>query len=179
MSAATDTAYLRFLTAGRDDALAVHARGEEVPAGPTSPVMTPEARQNAIDVVRAWTGIGPIPRTAYEGVKLPYGVMVHVTHCCLTHGCKYGSNKPCAVARGYFQQDHPCEQCDEDLEDAREGYGIALVNLVGPENKSLAARVRKIADGPNPWIPGAQADLIREIATELETLQKIREILNG
>ena len=69
-------------------------------------------------------------------------------------------------------------QTIEVVLDQKDG-DIDLVNLVGPENKSLAARVRKIADGPNPWIPGAQADLIREIATELETLQKIREILNG
>lgn len=36
------------------------------------------------------------------------------------------------------------------------------------KSKSLAERVREIADTEHPWIPGAQADLIREIADALE-----------
>lgn len=37
-----------------------------------------------------------------------------------------------------------------------------------PLDAPVAQRVRHIADGPHPWIPGAQAALITEIADTLE-----------
>lgn len=37
------------------------------------------------------------------------------------------------------------------------------------KNLSLSERVREIADSDHPWIPGAQSELIKEIATALET----------
>jgi hypothetical protein len=40
---------------------------------------------------------------------------VHVGHCCLEHGCKYG-DKNCPVANGRLAAEFPCEQCDEDKE---------------------------------------------------------------
>lgn len=35
---------------------------------------------------------------------------VHVTHCCVVHGCKYGDNN-CPVADGTVEQDGPDEAC--------------------------------------------------------------------
>lgn len=35
---------------------------------------------------------------------------VHVTHCCLEHGCKY-AEKDCPVESGIVKQKYPCESC--------------------------------------------------------------------
>ncbi len=35
---------------------------------------------------------------------------VHVGHCCIWHGCKYGYDD-CPVAFGEAKQDHVCETC--------------------------------------------------------------------
>lgn len=35
---------------------------------------------------------------------------VHQTHCCVHHGCKYGS-EICPVVRGAVKQEFPCESC--------------------------------------------------------------------
>lgn len=35
---------------------------------------------------------------------------VHLTHCCVVHGCKYG-DKDCPVEEGTHQQTGPCESC--------------------------------------------------------------------
>lgn len=37
---------------------------------------------------------------------------VHVTHCCLDHGCKYGDDASCPVANGTMVQRYPCEECN-------------------------------------------------------------------
>lgn len=39
------------------------------------------------------------------------GIGVHLTHCCVIHGCKYG-DKDCPVADGTEQQEYCCETCD-------------------------------------------------------------------
>ena len=45
-------------------------------------------------------------------------VGVHVTHCCLRHGCKYSfTNKACPVAQGEVKQQYRCEYCDMDWEE--------------------------------------------------------------
>lgn len=36
---------------------------------------------------------------------------VHKSHCCLQHGCKYGSDLECPVASGFIEQKYPCEIC--------------------------------------------------------------------
>lgn len=41
---------------------------------------------------------------------------VHMSHCCLTHGCKYGY-PDCPVANEMVTQDYPCESCYDDLND--------------------------------------------------------------
>lgn len=37
---------------------------------------------------------------------------VHITHCCIVHGCKYG-DKDCPVILGNKDQQYLCESCDE------------------------------------------------------------------
>ena len=39
------------------------------------------------------------------------------SHCCKNHGCKYGYEK-CPVSTGAVAQEHLCEHCTWDLEDA-------------------------------------------------------------
>ena len=39
------------------------------------------------------------------------GIGVHLTHCCVVHGCKYGDDD-CPVAEGINQQEYPCELCN-------------------------------------------------------------------
>lgn len=46
--------------------------------------------------------------------------LVHKTHCCIYHGCKYG-NSECPVASGVLTQQYACEQCEwaeQEWEDA-------------------------------------------------------------
>lgn len=45
--------------------------------------------------------------------KLPYKIGVHVSHCCVLHGCKYG-DKTCPVVKKKYRQDYPCEDCEHD-----------------------------------------------------------------
>lgn len=40
------------------------------------------------------------------------GCSVHVAHCCILHGCKYGDDD-CPVALGKMKQEFPCESCRE------------------------------------------------------------------
>lgn len=53
-------------------------------------------------------------RPRYTGGDPKIGV--HVGHCCLLHGCKYG-DEDCPVTSGQFAQSYPCESCSLD-----EGY---------------------------------------------------------
>lgn len=49
---------------------------------------------------------------------------------------------------------------------------VPFVPLIGNDaTRPLAERVREIANMDHPWIPGAQADLIKEIAETLETIE--------
>jgi hypothetical protein len=43
---------------------------------------------------------------------------VHRTHCCIKHGCKYG-DEDCPVANGSIKQDHDCEYCYMEKEEAK------------------------------------------------------------
>jgi len=38
---------------------------------------------------------------------------VHIGHCCLRHGCKYGDDD-CTVETGNDKQEFPCESCMEE-----------------------------------------------------------------
>jgi len=38
---------------------------------------------------------------------------VHVTHCCVLHGCKYASPR-CPVVKRKVKQESPCEYCEDD-----------------------------------------------------------------
>lgn len=50
-------------------------------------------------------------------------VGVHVTHCCLHHGCKYGEDETCPVVLGAHKQEYPCEECSNNMPGADDGFG--------------------------------------------------------
>ena len=55
----------------------------------------------------------------FKAAKIHFArnVGVHITHCCLMHGCKYNDDS-CPVEDGDYAQDYPCEFC-VDPEEAR------------------------------------------------------------
>ena len=59
--------------------------------------------------------------------------IVHISHCCKKHGCKYG-DADCPVVKGEAKQKYPCENCgsDEDIikslsEDAQFFYYVGKI----------------------------------------------------
>lgn len=55
-------------------------------------------------------------------VFFTYVTLVHVAHCCAKHGCKY-AHADCPVANDDMKQEHPCEFCEMDDEDAAPEVG--------------------------------------------------------
>ncbi len=47
---------------------------------------------------------------------------VHISHCCVIHGCKYGygDDSGCVVVKGEVVQDYLCESCSMALEEVDE-----------------------------------------------------------
>jgi flavoprotein len=65
---------------------------------------------------------------------------VHLSHCCLEHGCKY--NAPdCPVASGELAQLYPCDTCVEELEQFKE---LTTKVLASPEK--LAEFLSQLCD---------------------------------
>lgn len=54
------------------------------------------------------------------------------SHCCVRHGCKYNF-KGCPVKTAQVTQDHPCEQCTWEIDDAAryDGSGYSKPGEVG------------------------------------------------
>lgn len=57
---------------------------------------------------------------------------VHVSHCCVLHGCKYG-DKDCPVVTGEVEQEYLCESCGveglETLNDLTRQNDWVRINL--------------------------------------------------
>lgn len=58
---------------------------------------------------------------------------VHETHCCSSHGCKYGDND-CCVELGIAKQRYPCEFCNDEeqefsLEDMKKAIEMVQNNI--------------------------------------------------
>jgi hypothetical protein len=89
-------------------------------------------------------------------------IEVHQSHCCDTHGCKYGDDD-CPVTNGQVTQDHPCEWCCEDWDDWYE-EGISRVT-VRPDTKRAVQRVMRMTNtrDPETVINGAVIFLTGEI----------------
>jgi hypothetical protein len=67
---------------------------------------------------------------------------VHTEHCCILHGCKYGSDE-CTVVNKMQQQSYLCEMCNnrgiENIPDEKNpDYGILLLG----EQELLAKSIR-------------------------------------
>lgn len=43
----------------------------------------------------------------------PNEIEVHIAHCCIIHGCKYGDDL-CPVFKRVFKQKYLCEECTDD-----------------------------------------------------------------
>jgi hypothetical protein len=63
--------------------------------------------------------LGPI-----LGAKARPGV--HARHCCRLHGCKYGYDD-CPVVDDTVQQEYPCEDCHDDINEWSPGYTIGPI----------------------------------------------------
>jgi len=55
---------------------------------------------------------------------------VHETHCCVLHGCKYGSEN-CPVKNGKIIQQYPCPDCsnEEGIESVKALYAMMELGL--------------------------------------------------
>ena len=63
------------------------------------------------DTVSTGYALGEGWVTQFDGSK-PAGP--HATHCCITHGCKYG-DEDCPVVNGKVAQVYPCEDCPDTM----------------------------------------------------------------
>lgn len=64
---------------------------------------------------------------------------VHVAHCCIEHGCKYGE-AVCPVVDGHLKQKYPCELCEGTLPFELEWQYLDQHDNIwhaGPEGKHL------------------------------------------
>jgi hypothetical protein len=96
---------------------------------------------------------------------------VHTRHCCIKHGCKYGSSN-CTVTSGEKVQEYPCEQCDEEVREkggrmktARDTAAAIVnelfVNGFGEEATRLILEIEgKPHNNVCGWCKGAVRDII-------------------
>jgi hypothetical protein len=87
---------------------------------------------------------------------------VHISHCCLFHGCKYGDDD-CPVYLAKTAQEHPCEDCD-----TREGTHLHedelhAVRSYFAENPEAFQRLTSAIS----MEPRAAANLARKLAPQL------------
>ena len=72
---------------------------------------------------------------------------VHVTHCCLIHGCKYGDDEDCPVASGKMEQFYICEDCGNNGIESVEyikRYKEGKLNICPKCGNVLRRRIKKI-----------------------------------
>lgn len=53
----------------------------------------------------------------------------HVTHCCATHGCKYG-DADCPVVTGRLKQAAPCDLCIEEMGAPVTGLDVTCISIL-------------------------------------------------
>lgn len=70
----------------------------------------PELSEKENNLLEDWIGVEKEFKTT-NITKEDWGV--HITHCCLEHGCKYGDDE-CPVELGLVKQQYSCEMCKED-----------------------------------------------------------------
>lgn len=82
-------------------------------------------------------------------------IMVHASHCCVRHGCKYG-DADCPVVAGTVPQQYPCEFCAMDEEEhagqlfqvtvMEDGKTVKIWTKQGLFGNELARLLRLVAD---------------------------------
>ena len=68
---------------------------------------------------------------------------VHRTHCCYTHGCKYGDGADCPVESGKIMGLYKCESCLDEEEDPRHQE----IKRLKEENAALKAKIKSLEEG--------------------------------
>jgi hypothetical protein len=92
------------------------------------------------------------------------------SHCCVRHGCKY-AYKGCPVKTGQVTQDHPCEQCTYEIDDAAyygTGSGYSKPGEVG---YSLVLGLKRI--------DAATGEEMVDMPTSEQVNDAVREALAG
>lgn len=84
---------------------------------------------------------------------------VHINHCCVLHGCKYGDEN-CPVVGRQVEQEYLCEQCGEELENP-----ILETNEIESELYWLKTRLSKL-----------QLKIIRDIKNNQYSIGKEKEL---
>ena len=74
---------------------------------------------------------------------------VHIHHCCLIHGCKYGqmSGHPCPVSTGVKKQAYRCEYCDDEWESRGKPKCAVVFNCKNPGYWKWAGRAAQVIPG--------------------------------
>ncbi|MGV8847236.1 MAG: hypothetical protein ACOH1Y_11745 [Propionicimonas sp.] len=87
--------------------------------------------------------------------SVPTGTTVHVAHCCLVHGCKYG-DPDCPVKNRTADQQFPCVQCPsaEDLHDSRRALSdfdrVQRAVIKGWDQEQLLAAAKDCGEEDGP-----------------------------
>lgn len=89
---------------------------------------------------------------------------VHITHCCVLHGCKYG-DEDCPVVTQEAVQKYECEDCSGSILPAFFNLGVKKVNA-----HLLDILLQK---------EGVESTLIVDEALEIETNQLIQAYAEG
>jgi len=64
---------------------------------------------------------------------------VHSTHCCVTHGCKYGDSD-CPVVTNDVIQKYTCEDCQEDY---KEPFSEKMLNSIIPTLEDMIEKQKE------------------------------------
>lgn len=151
--------------------------------------------QYAIDKIRI-VAVLPLIGDGYDFDNMPYGIRVHVTHCCADHGCKYSTSNCPVYDLRIVQQESRCEQCyerQERMEQVLQGVeeaaaaafpGPTLTILSGNRRAFIqgarwAASRSGIGAGEPGWL--AEERYVREAAAggtfqdKVDALQEFRE----
>jgi hypothetical protein len=87
---------------------------------------------------------------------------IHISHCCLFHGCKYG-RKTCPVYAGKVPQEIPCEDCSTDDGAHLDVEELAALRHIFTNDPTLFDMMVEAAKLP----PREAANLARKLAPKL------------
>lgn len=103
---------------------------------------------------------------------------VHITHCCLKHGCKY-NDKDCPVINSDVEQKYLCEYCDFDgIYSLDELHELSFLTREALLNKDETEKIPVSTNMLRALIFGENRSHIKFIEVDLSNNQKkIQEIV--